>query len=76
MNQRRESEANWAIEIEREGNLQSEFYAVDSILIDDVVLRIQIAGGTTIDLKRRGIRRVLIMKTTPKVAIPNFKGTK
>ena len=58
-----EKAASWAIEVERVGKHPPEYFAVEALTFDDKGIHITVAGGSTIEFKRTGVKRVLIMKT-------------
>lgn len=57
------SAAKWAVEIEHTGKNSPDYFSLDSILIDEDGVHMQVTGGPCIDYDRSCIRKVLIMKT-------------
>lgn len=58
------SGALWAVEVERDGDQPPEYYSIESLLVDDTGLHFKVAGSTSIELKRSGVRKIMIMRTT------------
>jgi len=60
-----DTDAVWAIEIERSSGAPSEFYSIVALRTDRDNLRILTVGGTEVSFKTAGIKKLLIMKVVP-----------
>jgi len=70
-----ESEATWAIEIEKEvgaGATSSDFYSVTEFQAGPDGVRIVTSGGTQLSFKPESVRKVLLMR--PKTAAVEATG--
>ena len=62
-------DARWAIEIDR-GSGAFQYYAIDSLVIDGLYVRIQPLEGEPFEIARDDLRKILVMRTSPsKIAV-------
>jgi len=61
-----DSEPKWVIEVECEGSKNSEFYSINSLVAINETLHLEVCGGSTIEFKRSGVRKILLMKAVSK----------
>ena len=53
----------WGIEIEHDGSKRPDYYSVESMLIDESGVHINVADGTTVEYGPGSVRKILVMRS-------------
>lgn len=54
--------ARWAVEIEHVGKNSPDYFSIDSLLVDEDGIHLQVVGGPAVEYDQSSIRKILIMR--------------